>query len=270
MKKLICAVTVLAISTAQANTIHVDDDNCPGPGDGSELGPYCSIQTAIDNAVDTDEIVVAPGTYFETINFLGKAITVRSTDPMVVVNTVIDGTGINSSVVLCVSGEGPGTVLSGFFITGGNNTVGGGMLNTGSSPTVTNCTFSGNTAIAGGGMLNFNGSSPMVTNCTFSGNSADDGGAIANVSSIPTVTDCTFCDNDPDDISGTYADGGGNNFVCPCPADIDGDGDVGINDFLALLAAWGPNPGHPADFDGDGIVGITDFLLLLANWGTCP
>ena len=57
----------------------------------------------------------------------------------------------------------------------------------------------------------------------------------------------------------------------PAPGDIDGDGIVGITDFLALLAAWGPNPGHPADLDGDGIVGITDFLLLLANWGpACP
>ncbi|MHC4219712.1 MAG: hypothetical protein ACYSU7_14825 [Planctomycetota bacterium] len=56
----------------------------------------------------------------------------------------------------------------------------------------------------------------------------------------------------------------------PCPWDLNGDGDVGINDFLGLLAAWGPNPGHPADFDGDGNVGITDFLELLANWGPCP
>ncbi len=64
-------------------------------------------------------------------------------------------------------------------------------------------------------------------------------------------------------------------FFCPpppapCPWDLDCDGIVGINDFLDLLAAWGPNPGHPADFDGDGIVGITDFLALLANWGPCP
>ncbi len=52
--------------------------------------------------------------------------------------------------------------------------------------------------------------------------------------------------------------------------DIDGDGIVGIDDFLALLAAWGPCPGSPqgcpADLDNDGFVRITDFLLLLANW----
>ena len=55
--------------------------------------------------------------------------------------------------------------------------------------------------------------------------------------------------------------------LCLCPWDIDVDGVVGITDFLALLGAWGPNPGHPADFDGDGIIGIKDFLELLANWG---
>ena len=116
MKSLICAVAVLVASTAQADTIHVDV-NCPGPGNGSETKPYCSIQTAIDNAVDTDEIVVAPGTYFEAINFLGKAIALRSSDGADV--TIIDGTG-NFHVVQCVSGEGPDTVLDGFVITGGN------------------------------------------------------------------------------------------------------------------------------------------------------
>ncbi len=55
----------------------------------------------------------------------------------------------------------------------------------------------------------------------------------------------------------------------PCPADVDDDGTVGITDLLALLAAWGPNPGHPADLDGDGVVGITDLLALLAAWGPC-
>jgi hypothetical protein len=52
--------------------------------------------------------------------------------------------------------------------------------------------------------------------------------------------------------------------------DIDGDGIVGINDFLLLLAAWGPCPDPPADcpadIDGNGEVNINDFLLLLAAW----
>ena len=55
----------------------------------------------------------------------------------------------------------------------------------------------------------------------------------------------------------------------PCPWDCgDGDGVVGIADFLAVLAQWGT--AGPCDFDGDGDVGIDDFLALLANWGSCP
>ncbi|MHC4219916.1 MAG: hypothetical protein ACYSU7_15850, partial [Planctomycetota bacterium] len=54
------------------------------------------------------------------------------------------------------------------------------------------------------------------------------------------------------------------------PIDLDGDGVVGVLDFLALLAAWGPcdDCGNcPADLDGDCQVGVNDFLILLANWG---
>jgi len=54
--------------------------------------------------------------------------------------------------------------------------------------------------------------------------------------------------------------------------DLDGDGVVGIIDFLALLADWGQcdepcPPSCLADLDDDCTVGITDFLLLLGNWG---
>ncbi|MCH8342766.1 MAG: hypothetical protein IH983_02135 [Planctomycetes bacterium] len=55
-----------------------------------------------------------------------------------------------------------------------------------------------------------------------------------------------------------------------CPGDLDGDGSVGILDLLALLAAWGSDPGGPPDFDDDGDVGILDLLTLLAAWGPCP
>ncbi len=204
MKNLICAVTVLAESTAQAATIHVDV-NCPGPGNGSIRDPYCSIQTAIDIAVDTDEIVVAPGTYFEAINFGGKAVTLRSSDGAEV--TTIDGTGF-FHVVQCVTGEGPDTVLDGFTITGGDadgvfpDNRGGGMRNIGSSPTVTNCTFSGNTATEGGGMASRFDSSPTVTNCTFTGNTADfGGGGLHNdEGSSLTVSNSVLWGDSPDEI----------------------------------------------------------------------
>ncbi len=56
----------------------------------------------------------------------------------------------------------------------------------------------------------------------------------------------------------------------PDPADLDGDGSVGIADLLLLLSAWGrcpvpPRP-CPADLDGDGEVGVTDLIALLGGW----
>jgi len=53
--------------------------------------------------------------------------------------------------------------------------------------------------------------------------------------------------------------------------DLNGDGFVGIEDFLELLASWGPCPDPPAkcpaDLNLDGDVGIIDLLILLASWG---
>jgi hypothetical protein len=55
---------------------------------------------------------------------------------------------------------------------------------------------------------------------------------------------------------------------CPWDCADPPDGDVGVVDFLALLAQWG-QVGTTCDFDGNG-VGVNDFLELLANWGPCP
>lgn len=54
-----------------------------------------------------------------------------------------------------------------------------------------------------------------------------------------------------------------------CAEDVDGDNDVGINDLLRVLAAWGTNDAD-ADITGDGVVDIDDLLQVLAAWGTCP
>jgi hypothetical protein len=59
-----------------------------------------------------------------------------------------------------------------------------------------------------------------------------------------------------------------------CAGDINGDGQIGIEDLGDMIAAWGACPGAPdpcpSDLDGDGLVGITDFLELLSLWGPCP
>ncbi len=62
-------------------------------------------------------MVVAPGLYHEAIDFIGKAITLRSTDGSEV--TTIDASGLDTTVVMFISGEGKDSVLTGFTITGG-------------------------------------------------------------------------------------------------------------------------------------------------------
>jgi hypothetical protein len=58
--------------------------------------------------------------------------------------------------------------------------------------------------------------------------------------------------------------------VASCHGDVDGSGDVDLDDLLAVLAAWGPCPGCAADLDDDGVVGLDDLLAVLAAWGPCP
>ena len=49
--------------------------------------------------------------------------------------------------------------------------------------------------------------------------------------------------------------------------DLDGDGVVGFQDLVALLALWGPCADPcPADLNGDGDVGFSDLTQLLAAW----
>ncbi len=211
-RQLVTVLGVAVFSAAQAGTIFVDVDNCPGPGTGSVGDPYCSIQTAIVNAVDTDEIVVAPGTYFEIVDFLGKAIWLHSSNGPEA--TIIDAL-FTGSVVTCDSGEGPDSVLQAFTIKRGYNDYGGGMRNDGTSPIVIDCIFFANIVEAivdglGGGMFNFGGS-PTVINCTFDSNFAGGinggvGGGMYNEDSSPTIIGCRFTRNN---VPLTVAAGGG-------------------------------------------------------------
>ena len=53
------------------------------------------------------------------------------------------------------------------------------------------------------------------------------------------------------------------------PGDVTGDGFVGFDDLVQVLADFGPCPPMgdcPADLDGDGVVGFPDLLGVLSNW----
>jgi hypothetical protein len=198
-RSALALVSVLAFVTvfgspAWAADYWVDDDACPEAGSGTPADPFCSIQSGIDAASAGDTVQVAAGTYFENIT-MKSGVVIQGAGQGV---SIIDG-GANGTVVTAVDVDSAAT-LDGFTITNGGNTfVGGGMYNENSSPTVSNCTFSENSAITGvgigGGMYN-SYSSPTVTGCTFSGNQALwDGGGMWNGTSSPVVTDCEFSGN---------------------------------------------------------------------------
>jgi hypothetical protein len=93
---------------------------------------------------------------------------------------------------------------------------------------------------SGGGDLDGDGEADGSDNCPYDANADQD-------------------DYDGDDIGD----------ACECVGDADGDGSVGVVDFLQLLAAWGPCVACTEDFDRSGDVGVTDFLDMLGNWGPC-
>jgi hypothetical protein len=121
-----------------------------------------------------------------------------SQTPIITHLTTVTGNTTNSYHVVIGA---TGATLIGFTITAGNangsypDNDGGGMFNDyQSSPTLTNVTFSGNSAQFGGGMYNYS-NSPTLTNVTFSGNSAHSGGGMYNYSNSPTLTNVTFNGN---------------------------------------------------------------------------
>ena len=56
-----------------------------------------------------------------------------------------------------------------------------------------------------------------------------------------------------------------------CPADVNGNYFIDVNDLLGLLTGFGCTSSCQGDLDSDGSVGIADLLLLLSSIGTpCP
>ncbi len=133
------AISVLAVLVAPAHaaTLNV------GPGQ-----TYTTIQAGINAANNGDTVLVAPGTYYENIDFKGKAITVSSSGGAS--TTVIDGGGTpGRATVSFQTGELRDSILSSFTIRNGGYATSasleeGGVFVLAASPSITNNIITGN------------------------------------------------------------------------------------------------------------------------------
>jgi hypothetical protein len=76
----------------------------------------------------------------------------------------------------------------------GSHGYGGGMMNTGCSPSLSRCVFRANRADHGGAIAN-DSAHPSLVECLLAYNQADDGGAMNNQDSSPSINRCTFAEN---------------------------------------------------------------------------
>lgn len=142
---LVAAMTAFLV-TADAADIYVPDD-------------HPTIQDAINAAVDGDTVWVRAGIWAETIDFVGKAITVKSVAGPAV-------TAINAqrqgSVVTFQNSEWPDSVIEGFTLVDGVGDNGGGICCQGSSPSILNNVIYANLAKNTGGGIYSGGGRPEI------------------------------------------------------------------------------------------------------------
>ncbi|MBN2270396.1 MAG: right-handed parallel beta-helix repeat-containing protein [Sedimentisphaerales bacterium] len=215
MKTAICIFVILAATPCRARIITVDDN---APAD------FNNIQAAIDDANDGDTVEIRPGTYgsrTRDINFLGKRITVRSTeptDPETVAQTIISSWAFGFR-----SGEDANSVIDGLTIIDGYALPGGGAIYCDqASPTIRNCTINRNVAGRDGYSSGYGGAiycdraAPTIRNCTMTRNVAGWGGAIyCRDSGGITIEDCIFIDNSATEGAGAiYLKGDGTIAGC--------------------------------------------------------
>ena len=172
---------------------------------------YGSIQYGIDAATDGDIVSVDAGIYYETIDFLGKSITVSSADgdPS---GTTIDGGVSSGSVVKFTTSETAEAILDGFTIRKGNAEDGGGIYIVNASPTIRNCIISENTVSKFGGGIYADTCTLSLENVSLISNeSAKTGAGIYMKYCEGSITDSNFENNSGTSGCGIYVkDGVGN------------------------------------------------------------
>jgi len=190
------------------SVIYVDVNSPNDPGSGTSEDPFRRIQDGINAAGDGTTVIVAQGTYRgngnQDIDFKGKAINVRSTDPNnpdIVATTVIECQR-NGRGFYFHSGEKPDSVINGFTISNGDlvwpmELMGSGIYCNDSSPTISNCviTSCGSAGNTRGGGIYCRNSSSMIINCAMTNNAGWLGGGLYFENFSGTVCNCTISNN---------------------------------------------------------------------------
>ena len=122
---------------------------------------YPTIQSAVDDAIDGDIVLVWPGVYYEQVTFTSKAITVRSADGAAVIKAP------SGYAFSFYGAESSGSVVRNFIIT---NCGEGAVYCYGASPTLSNLTIVDNQC----GIYAVEGARPTITNCILWSNNNSD------------------------------------------------------------------------------------------------
>ncbi|MDP6587140.1 MAG: right-handed parallel beta-helix repeat-containing protein, partial [Anaerolineales bacterium] len=187
-------ISLCLTSTALATTWTVDDDGLDFP-----KADFDNIQAAVDAALDGDEIIVMPGTYTgtgdEVVDMLGKSLVLRSNGESEL--TIIDGEHSRRGISVDDKSPLPHViVIEGFTIINCSfsNNYGSGIggFCTDSTININSCHFKNNEGYLGGGLL-LQADVVSITNCTFSKNSAfQSGGGAACTGTNIEISECVF------------------------------------------------------------------------------
>jgi hypothetical protein len=194
--------------------IYVDLHASTSAQNGTFTDPFWWIQDAIDSAaaLACDVIRVRPGTYDESIDYLGQDLDIASTDGPG--RTIIDGDG-TQAVVTFANAETDAAILEGFTVTGGGGGAGGGVYVAGADPIVAGNVITGNVmssgSFQGGGLYLINSDAYVVDN-EISDNEAgvggaedgNDGGGIFVRSGAPVIEANFIADNLAGDGGGLW------------------------------------------------------------------
>jgi len=151
------------------------------------------IQRGINASINGDMIVVSQGIYYEKINYNGKKILLKSTDPNdpnIVAHTIIDANNTASPnyVVTFNTAEDGNSVLDGFVIQRGYQGIYCG-LNAAIRPQIKNCIIRNN----GNYGVNYNTASPQLYRCQILKNKS--WGIYTSSSGSATIKNCVIAKN---------------------------------------------------------------------------